>query len=315
MVAAPEAPMLLALTALLACSPDAPGSDDGSGTDDTAGDTSGDTSGDTGGDSGGEWPEGLAELTEPSGGACPDLSSSGAVTLTANGKEREVRLYLPESVAPGAPAMFVWHPLGMSARQIAQYMDLSEFAEATGLVIVVPEAKSDNQFEWDFWNGSDDDLVLFDDLRSCLVTELGVDAARITSHGMSAGGLMTTHLSIQRADSLATVSPFSGGTEPVVRWSTPAYPYPALVVFGGESDTYGSGASQVDFAETTANFVEELRENGQFVVLCDHGGGHTLPNETMDMIEAWNLTHRFGEPSPFADGDLSALPEWCAVVQ
>lgn len=300
--------MLLALTALLACSPTGGGTDDPS-TDDTG------AADDTGGDTGAAWPEGLAPLGEPSGGGCPDLSESGAVTLTANGIEREVRLYRPETVSEGAPAMFVWHPLGLSARQIAQYMDLGDFADATGTVIVVPESKSDNMYEWDFWNGLDDDLVLFDDLRACLVTELGVDPARVTSHGMSAGGLMTTHLSIHRGDRLATVSPFSGGTEPVVRWDTPAYAFPALVVFGGESDTYGSGAAMVDFAETTANYVSELREAGHFVVLCDHGGGHTLPNETTDMLEAWNLTHRFGEPSPFADGDLSELPEWCEVVE
>jgi hypothetical protein len=249
------------------------------------------------------WTEGLAPLTALSDGECPDLAD-GQSKFSSNGRERKVRLYLP---AEPTTAVFVWHPLGVSARQIADYMDLEALAAQSDVAFVVPEAKDDNPFEWDFWNGLDDDLVMFDDLRTCLVDGLGVDPGRIGSHGMSAGGLMTTFLSMERGDSLATVSVFSGGTEPVIPWEAPAHAFPALVVYGGEGDTYGSGATQIRFEETTLNYVDELRAAGHFVVLCDHGGGHTLPPETGDMLMAWHPAHQFGDASPFST-DISALP-------
>lgn len=278
---------------------------------DTAGDTAGDTSTDTGAAA---WPEGLAPLTTLSEGECPDLSENGPATFRSHGLDRKIRVYLPKERPAGMPMMVVWHWLGSSARQVADVMDLEGMAERTGSVILVPESKDDNQYDWDFWNGLDDDLVMFDDLRTCAVQDLGVDPARISAHGMSAGGLMTTFLSVQRADSLATVSVFSGGTEPVVQWQQPAHPFPALVVYGGDTDLYGSGASQVNFTTTTTHYVDELRENDQFVVLCNHGLGHTLPPETDDMVIAWNLTHVYGEDSPYLDGDISAFPDYCGVV-
>lgn len=282
-------------------------------TDDTAA-AAGDTAGDTAADTDTGLPEGLAPLTEPSNGECPALDGTASPTFQSNGIEREVRVYLPKSPPAGMGMMVVWHPLGTTARQIATYMDLQGMADATGTLILVPEAKSDNIYEWDFWNGLDDDLVMFDDLRACAVRDLGVDPARVSAHGMSAGGLMTTFLSMKRGDSLATVSVFSGGTEPVIQWSTPASKFPALVVYGGPTDVYGSGPTAINFTETTTNYVDELRTNGQFVVLCNHDSGHTLPPETDDMIVAWNLAQRFGEPSPFEGGDLSALPEYCGVA-
>lgn len=261
------------------------------------------------------WPEGLAALTDLSGDGCPDLSEAGEATLTSNGIERDIRVYRPDALAAGAPAMFVWHPLGTTAQQIARYMNLDDLAEEAGAIILVPEAKEDNLFEWDYWNGLDDDLTMFDDLRTCLVTELGVDPTRISSHGMSAGGLMTTFMSLQRADSLATVSPFSGGTEPVIQWRTPAWKFPALVVYGGEGDTYGSGMATVNFEDTTLNYVAELRENEQSVVLCNHEGGHTIPIEAYDMILLWNFGVRFGETDPFGgENPLSDIASFCEVV-
>lgn len=280
---------------------------------DSFSDTSGDTSADTSGDTAGTWPEGLAPLTEPSEGECPDFATASPV-FRSHGLDREVRVYLPREQTAGMGMMVVWHPLGYTARQLATFMDLQGMADATGTVILAPESKEDNVYDWDFWNGLDDDLVMFDDLRTCAVRTLGVDPTRVTAHGMSAGGLMTTMLSLQRAGSLATVSVFSGGTEPAVSWSTPASPFPALVVYGGEDDIYGSGRTALNFTETTTNYVNELRDNGQFVVLCNHDLGHTLPPETNDMIVAWNFAHRYAEPSPFAGGDISALPTYCGVV-
>ena len=77
------------------------------------------------------------------------------------------------------------------------------------------------------------------------------------------------------------------------------------------SDEYGGGL--VQFNETTEAFANELYADGHFVAWCDHGLGHTIPPEGRDIMDAWLPVHTFGEPSPFADGDLSAFPDWCEV--
>lgn len=259
--------------------------------------------------------KGTAALAAPSGGACPSMKETGAVELVSNGVDRKVRVVVPSTGGEGAPVVFVWHPLGATAAQIAIWLDVATWAEATGTVVVVPFAKEGNLFEWDFWNDLDDDLVLYDDLRACLWSELAVDLGRVGSTGMSAGGLWTSFLGIHRGDTLATILPMSGGTGDLMDYDTPGGDWPAMLVYGGANDTWGGSGVEVSFADTTLTFAGQLHADGRRVVLCDHGGGHTLPAEAMDMTATWLLEHSYGAPSPFADGDLSAFPEWCAVYE
>lgn len=258
--------------------------------------------------------KGTAPLAEPSAGECPGFTDSGRYALTANGVEREVRLLVPSTGGEGAPVVFVWHPLGATASQMVTWFDLGEWADATGAVLVVPFAKSENLFEWDFWNGLTDDAVLYDDVRTCLYQDLGVDLGRVSSTGMSAGGLYTSWLGVYRSDTLATILPMSGGTGSMFEYEATAWAYPAMLVYGGESDTWGGSGFQVDFEETTLAFAGQLAGDGHYVALCDHGGGHTFPREGMDMMATWLLAHEYGAASPFA-GDLSGFPEWCGVYE
>jgi poly(3-hydroxybutyrate) depolymerase len=257
---------------------------------------------------------GTAALAEVSAGGCPDdFADGGTVTMTANGEERTVKLILPEDGAEGAPVVFVWHPLGGTASMMVRYLGLNDLADQLGVVFVVPDALESNLFEWDFWNGADNDVTLYDDLRTCLSTELAVDLSRVSTTGMSAGGLWSSWLGVHRADTLATVLAMSGGADPVWEYETPPSQYPALLMYGGEIDTWGGGGVEVDFGEATLNYAAELYADGHFVVLCDHGGGHTIPPEGMDVSAAWLPVHQYGKPSPFVDGDLSGLPDYCAV--
>jgi poly(3-hydroxybutyrate) depolymerase len=249
-----------------------------------------------------------------SAGACPeDFADGGTITLTSNGVERTVKIIVPESGTQDAPVVFVWHPLGGTARMMVQYLGLNTLADEHGVVFVVPDSVEGNLFEWDFWNGDDNDVTLYDDLRTCLSTEMGVDLARVSTTGMSAGGLWSSWLGVHRGDTLSTVLAMSGGADPVWEYETPASRFPALLMYGGEIDTWGGGGIEVDFAEATLNYAAELHADGHFVVLCDHGGGHTIPPEGMDVSAAWLPIHAYGEASPYADGDLSGLPDYCAV--
>ncbi len=292
-------PRMLVLL-LLACT--APSTDE---TGDTA---SGDTAPDPN-----AYLKGTAPLATVSGGECPSIDG-GKVELTSNGVERSAKVIVPSSGGEGKGVVFAWYPLGGSAQWMINALDLDEWAEQNDLVVVVPTASGEEAFEWAFMRAAEanNDLVLFDDLRTCLYEQLAVDLGRVSSMGFSAGALWTSYLSLYRGDTLASILPFSGGTDPVIEYRTPASAFPALLPFGGDSDTYGGGL--VNFWETQGNFAASLAADGHFVVVCDHGGGHTLPPESLDMMTAWLPAHTYGQPSPFL-GDISAFPDYCAVYQ
>jgi poly(3-hydroxybutyrate) depolymerase len=299
------------IVALLACAVPTDGSAAVSDAADTAEGAAADTAGDDTGDpSGGETP---ALLVEPSGGACPSFDEPGRIDLVSSGKERKAQVYWPSAGAGGAPVLFVWHPLGGTAKQMISYLDLESLAEDRGVIVVAPDADAASLFDWNFLDTPDDnyDLVLFDDLRTCAARELGADATRVYTTGMSAGALWTTYLGIQRGDTLAAVLVMSGGTGDVLTYGTPAYAFPALLTHGGETDTYNAGVTVLHFDEMTEAFAESLIADDHFVEVCAHDGGHDFPPDAPSLVADWLLPHRYGDPSPFAP-DGAGLPEMCA---
>ncbi|MDP2316772.1 MAG: hypothetical protein Q8P41_28010 [Pseudomonadota bacterium] len=257
--------------------------------------------------------EGSAPLAAVSAGACPTIDGAGDIELVSNEVERTAKILVPESGAEGKAVVFAWYPLGGSASYIINALDLRDYADSADTVVVVPSASGQLAFEWAFTSPAEgnDDLVLYDDLRTCLYEQLTIDLGRVSAVGFSAGALFTSYLAIHRGDTLSTVLPFSGGADPVVTYETPAGAFPAILPFGGDSDLYGGGL--VDFQETTTNFATSLTADGHFVVTCNHDGGHTIPPEGREMMDAWLPAHTFGEASPFAGGDLSAFPDYCSV--
>lgn len=256
--------------------------------------------------------EGTAALATVSDGTCPTIDGGGDVTFTSGGLERTVKVLFPDGGGVGKPVLFAWYPLGGSVNYLVNALALRDYADLHDTIVVVPEASGEDLFEWAFAAAVADnhDLVLFDDMRTCLYEQYTIDLGRVTAMGFSAGALWTSYLAIHRGDTLATILPFSGGADPVVAYDTPAGPFPALLPYGGSSDLYGGGV--VDFAETTANFADSLVEDGHFVVTCNHEGGHTIPPEGRDMMDAWLPAHAYGEQSSFVAG-LSALPDYCSV--
>ncbi len=270
---------------------------------------------DTGGDTAPDplaYLHGTAALAPASAGSCPTIEDeSGDVDLVSNGKDRTAKIIVPDGGAEGKAVVFVWYPLGGSATYMISALDLREYADTVDAVVVVPSSSGDLLFEWGFQSDpvGNDDLVLYDDLRTCLHEQLAVDLGRVSAMGFSAGALWTSYLAIHRGDTLSTILPFSGGADPIVTYETPAGPFPALLPHGGESDVY---AGAVHFDQTTTSFATSLTADAHFVVTCNHEGGHTIPPEGRDMMDAWLTIHVYGEPSPFAN-DISAFPAYCSV--
>jgi dienelactone hydrolase len=283
----------LSIALLAACAGDEAGSDTGSG-----------------GADGGADAEVLPEVPVYTGGKCPSIDSGSNSDFLSADIEREFRVALPAQ-PEGAGVVVAWHWLGGSASQIMSYMDLQTIADDHGFIVVAPDSRSSEPYEWDFNSGPDDnaDAILFDDLVACLHAQYNVDMGAIHATGMSAGGLWTTWLTVYRSTLLASTAPLSGGTSPGT-YVSPEEPIPVLMTWGGSSDTY-SGFS---FEEASLDFSSNLQADGHFVAECEHDGGHTIPSEATDYVGQWFADHRRNIVSePYADGLPEVFPEWCRV--
>jgi predicted esterase len=312
-------PAALLLLALLAC-----GKDEGdAATDDTAG---------GGGDGEPDGPV-LADLATPSG-PCPDLSTPGTSTFLSGGIERTVTVALPDPLPANAPVIFFWHGLSNSGGSrgpgelTASSLGVDDLAQELGAIFVLPDSRvmeiySFSFYMWEVFGQDELDLILFDDLRSCLVTEVGADPARMASMGFSGGALFETVLLGARADTLSAVVEFSGGANvenaalpgPLSTYGTPAWEIPVLLTSGGESDAWPNPSlTLVDFTAATDSLQAALVADQSFVVRCLHSRGHTITNDLFTFGLDWAMAGQFGEPSPYEAQGIGAMEGDCTVV-
>ncbi|MCA9534577.1 MAG: hypothetical protein KC593_12890 [Myxococcales bacterium] len=266
----------------------------------------------------------LPTLSVPS--ACPDVSSAGRITITSAGEARQFLLFLPPNPS-GKPVAVLWHQLGGSANSFASITGAASLASTLDIIVAIPEMSY--QFTlggisapmWRFLDVSPPgpDLALFDDILGCLDAEHGVDRARIYTAGASAGALFSTRLLMDRADVLAGVTILSGGTEEAHRilnttYVTPAAPTPTLVAWGGPSDTLAFlPGFTIDFAAGSQALVNHLLDDGDTVVACDHGQGHSVPSPIIAFALQFLVAQRYGEPNPYASPTPPSMPATCAV--
>lgn len=315
--------MLLAL--VLACAH--PHADDTApgGADDSAG----------GDDSGGGDEAGPPPLDAPSSGACPDLSAPGTSTFLSSGEERKVTVVWPDDLPADAPVVFFFHGLmdasgpGSPGADTVDMLGIEAVAAETGSVWVVPDAPVVDLFGyrfylWDIARETDHDLVLVDDLRTCVAEALDVDLSRMVAMGFSGGGLFTTVVLSDRGDRLAAAVAMSGGADVDIpiwealasEYRTPAEDFPVLMVTGGETDVWPDPSLVVvDFEAATDTLQAKLAADGHLAVRCHHDRGHTVTNAEWTFALDWAFAHRFGEPSPWADGDLGGEADWCGYVE
>jgi dienelactone hydrolase len=236
--------------------------------------------------------------------ACPDFAT-GTVTLGVAGSDRTLRIELPDD-PQGASVVFVWHWLGGNADEILDWMSMRDLAR-DGAIVVAPESTG-LLFEWDFFDPSDGnpDLALFDASLTCLWEQHGIDPDRVYATGMSAGGLMTTFLTMHRADILAATAPFSGGAADA-DYVQPSAPLPVMVTWGGPTDT----AVGYDFHTASVQFADRLEEDGHYVLRCMHALGHLPPVEAADMASRFFAAHSRGGSLPWTSAPPAELPAWC----
>ena len=280
--------LVLVLTGCIG-SPRGDSDDDDSASDDDDDDTS-------------KWPSPTYD------GTCPEFSSGLNTGFVSAGIERQFRVALPEETT-GAPVVFAWHWLGGNAEQIMNWLNFDQLAASEGVVVVAPDSDG-YPFEWrsDQPDQGNADGQFFEDLLACLSERLEVDLGRVHTTGMSAGGLWSTWLIMNRSEWLASAAPMSGGV--LSNWYiTPEDRLPVMLIWGGPTDTYNG----FSFDQANLQFSEELAADEHFVVECDHGGGHVPPSAPAELTWAFLSEHRKDAPSPWSDGLPGDLPDYCTI--
>jgi dienelactone hydrolase len=260
-----------------------------------------------------------AEPLKYSEGHCPTFVA-GKNDFKSAGRNRTAYVYLPAE-PKGAPVLFIFHGQGDTGKSIAEYFGGDAITKTYGAIVVSPSnccAVSgtdccDMMTVWGYAPFSDHepDVTLFDDILSCLEEQFDVDNSRVYATGFSAGALWTTWLAMNRSDYLAAAAIFSGGVGQMCEYTQPTYKIPALLAWGGQTDTY---TGFVKFYEMMNAFSQNLQEAGHLVVECDHGLGHTMPWGSTKWALEFLMAHTWYDgSSPFVHGLSSSFPKYCVI--
>ncbi|MEM9873345.1 MAG: PHB depolymerase family esterase [Myxococcota bacterium] len=264
------------------------------------------------------------------GGTCPTLQP-GLNQITSDGKAREFRLVVPQSIAAGEslPVVFLWHWLGGDATDFIEQGEVQEAADAYRFIAVVPEKKGDVQFTWpmDALSNSSrraEEATFFDDMLACVAAQYDVNADCVSSAGVSAGALFTSSvLAGERGQHLSSIVSLSGGTGglAIQPWSSPAHKMPAIVLWGGPTD---SCLNLLSFETLSQDLETGLANDGHFFLECVHNCGHAEPPFDAPPGEArFAMMWQFIMDHPYwlADGDSpylseglpAVMPAWCGI--
>ena len=272
-----------------------------------------------------------ADVVPTSDGECPDMSISGETSsFSSSGEDRKVTIVFPQTTTEPPGVTFFFHGLmdPSSTPNPSQYMadnlDFQEFADSENMVVVLPESGIWNMmgmefFLWQIEDGtSEPDLVLYDDLRTCVVEHFDANRDRIVAGGFSGGSLFTTVVISERGNTLAAAVELSGGAnfevatfeDDFAKYRTPESKFPVLLSDGGDSDVWPDPSfSIVDFQEGTEELAQNLIADGHVVGRCQHNLGHTITMDIWDLALQWLSVHEYQNGYQLDD-----LSDWgCAV--
>lgn len=262
----------------------------------------------------------------------------GLNRLTVDGRQREFYIDLPQGATAGTgyPVVFNWHGYGDTAANMRGLVqNLTDFDPAFKFIGVTPEdlnLQIPSGVDWDNLNVQDgatnQEARLFDEVLRCIEGQWGVDENRVHTMGFSAGGIMSDLLGVIRGDRIASILTFSGGyfstpenaqaLSGFARWPAPVSTnrYAQLIAYGGTTDTFNAFILTVDFPKMGRADTAVLNAAGHDLVVCEHGGGHTVPGELQGApIVRFFKAHPKGAPSPWRGGlpGEAGLPSYCRV--
>jgi predicted esterase len=248
-----------------------------------------------------------------SSGSCPALAD-GKVSFSPHGiAARSVELWVGPAGKNG-PIVFFWHGTGGSPKEATYALGQAaiDAIKAQGGVVAAPyHDPAAGSFPWFLTTGAgkEDDLLVADEVIACAIDKHGIDPRRIHSAGFSAGAMHTAQMSYRRSGVMASVITFSGGKYGDPPDQDPMSKVAAMIVHGGAKDQV-----VVSFQSISEAYRDDFKSKGRFTFICDHGKGHTVPQDIVPSAWKFFQDHPFGAtPSPYAMALPASFPKYCAL--
>lgn len=160
---------------------------------------------------------------------------------TSDGRERDYRLFVPESLPAGPrPLVVALHGGGGTGRQMERFGGFDELAEAEGFLVAYPDGLNRNWNDGRVGEAIDEDRKGIDDgaFIAAMIDEIAarhaVDPKRVFATGISNGGFMSHTLGNRFPGRFAAIAPVIGGISPAVRDGFGAGAVAVLIIQGTE---------------------------------------------------------------------------------
>ncbi len=256
-------------------------------------------------------PSGPGPALPTPSGTCPEFKNGTATFTPKTGGTRTVTITMTDAASTKhGPLILYWYATGSSPAEASYGLPISQVTAAGGIVVAPSDVAGAGSFPWLSQLSQHYDLA--DEIVACAAQKTGFDHARIHTVGMSAGGLMATQLSFARSSYLASVAAYSGGTNAGLNppFQKQSNKFAVMAMTGGTNDNvFGQ-----DFFAGSKAWQSQLKAAGHFAMLCDHGGGHTIPVKLVPGVFQFFMDHPYGRvPSPYAGGKIpGAISPPCA---
>ncbi|MBW2262969.1 MAG: hypothetical protein JRG91_13410 [Deltaproteobacteria bacterium] len=266
-----------------------------------------------------------------------DAFAAGLVSgFEVDGTPRSFYLDLPAGVDTGGPwpVVFNWHGMGDTAENMRNLLSGQVNSATMPFILVTPDDTNVVIIGMpvDWWVHAVDDsnieARLFDEVLACLDHLYGVDRDRVHTVGYSMGGFVADMLGTIRGEAVASIVTYSGAygcnsantagslLDSVIDWPEHSVEnkYAQLFAHGGTPDVYNVVLEVLHFDQYSRNDVAFLNARGHDAVICDHGGGHTVPSDLQGnrVLEFFAAHPRDGAGSPWSSGLPSGFPTYCS---
>lgn len=170
------------------------------------------------------------------------LGEYNTKTLNHDGVERTYRVYLPNSFEKTTltPMVFALHGgggTGANFEKVVSSGTLTAAAEARGIILVMPDGidkKWNSGRSEIFADGSRsyDDVGFISSIIDAMIQDYGIDASRVYSTGISAGGFMSVRLALDLSEKLAAIAPVTAQLSQIPDTTMPSVPISIMIVNG-----------------------------------------------------------------------------------
>ena len=195
------------------------------------------------------------------------------------GDTRDGRLFVPLGYTPQNPAPLLLALHGAGGTFAGPLSLLDSYADANGLVLVIPESRTGT---WDGIQGHfGGDVEFIDEALKLAFHRLNIDPQRVYVQGFSDGASYSLALGLANGDLFKRVVAFSPGfipkTESTYRGK------PEFFISHGTQDTV------LPINQTSRVLVPRLVQSGYTVEYVEFDGIHTVPPAILEQAMTWVL--------------------------